>query len=79
MSGLRFNRPYPNTIKSVNLSACDIPRLRDLSYMFYGCWDLVAVDLSPLDVSEVTTMKFMFGECLSLKSLDLSGLDTSKV
>ena len=45
MSGLRFNRPYPNTIKSVNLSACDIPRLRDLSYMFYGCWDLVAVDL----------------------------------
>ena len=51
----------------------------DLSYMFYGCSNLISVNTEDWDTSNVTTMTMMFKNCHSLTSLDLSNWDMSNV
>lgn len=52
----------------------------DLSYMFYGCSNLVQVTFgSTFDTSLITNMEGMFYGCSSLRNLDISKFNTSKV
>ena len=48
----------------------------DLSYMFFGCSNLVSVNTEDWDTSNVGNMTMMFYECTSLTQLDLSNFNT---
>ncbi len=54
--------------------------IKDLSYMFANCKNLLAVDFGNFfDTVQPTDISYMFYNCPRLQSVDLSGLDTSKV
>ena len=48
----------------------------DLSYMFFGCSNLVSVNTEDWDTSNVGNMTMMFSDCTSLTQLDLSNFNT---
>ena len=54
-------------------------RLKDCSYMFYGCDNIVKIDLSNFESHNVTNMDEMFCGCNNLSVLDLSSFYTSSV
>ena len=56
-----------------------IKKLRNLSYLFRGCENIISIDLSSFDTSECTNMKYMFGKCYFVNEINLSNLNTSKV
>lgn len=60
----------------LDLSNFDISLVNDLSYMFYGCSNLISLDLSNFDTSSVTTMNNTFRNCSKITELDLSNFDT---
>ena len=45
--------------------------LSDLSYMFYGCENILEVDLTDMDSSQVSNLKYMFSNCNHLSSVKL--------
>jgi len=55
--------------------------IKDLSFMFFRCNNIVNIDLSSFqDTKNVNNMSYMFGWCNSLKSLpDISKFDTKNV
>ena len=73
-----FDRPSPfsscTKIKIINNS-----NIKDMSYLFNNCTELVELDLRAFDTSNVTNMRHMFAGCISLKHLDLSSFNTSRV
>lgn len=71
---------YNTTVESIKFGDnIDISELQDMSYMFYGCSNLVSLDVSNLNTSNITNMSHMFCGCSNLVSLDVSNFDTSKV
>ena len=54
-------------------------KIKDCSYMFYGCSNLINIDLSSFDTSNVNNMSHMFDKCYNLTNLDLSSFDTKNV
>ena len=54
-------------------------KLKDCSYMFSNCDNIIKIDLSLFDSSEVTNMNYMFGKCHFIEEINLTDLDTSKV
>ena len=57
----------------------DTSRVRDMSYMFYGCSNLIKLDVSRFRTSRVEDMRGMFYNCSSLLKLDIGGFDKSNV
>lgn len=53
--------------------------VKDMSYMFSGCFDLPSLDLSNFETSGVMNMCEMFSHCYAMSSLDLSNFNTSNV
>ena len=53
--------------------------VKDMSYMFYACFNLTSLDVSSFNTANVTKMVYMFGCCFSLTSLDLSSFNTANV
>ena len=53
--------------------------LKDCSYMFYGCDNIIGIDLSSFDTKNIINMKNMFMFCINLKSIDLSNFNTTNV
>jgi len=51
-------------------------QIKDCSFMFCGCNNLINFDLSSFDTKNVTNMSYMFGWCNNLKEIDLSSFDT---
>ena len=51
----------------------------NLSYMFYGCVNLVSVNTEDWDTSNVTNMEYMFNHCELLPELSIGNWDTSNV
>ncbi len=51
----------------------------NMSYMLYGCKDLISVDLSNFDTSYVQDMSYMLYDCNKLTSIDLSSFNTRQV
>ncbi len=55
----------------------DTSNVTSASYMFNGCYNLVAVPV--IDVSSVASLSYAFKDCYSLTVLDVSNWDTSSV
>lgn len=53
--------------------------LKDCSFMFYGCDNIISIDLSCFESHNVTNMDEMFCGCNNLSNLDLSNFDTTNV
>ncbi len=53
--------------------------IKDCSFMFYNCNNIIDLDLSSFDTKNITNMSYMFSGCENLKSLDLSDFYTKNV
>ena len=53
--------------------------IKDCSFMFCKCKNLVSIDLFDFDTSEVVNMSYMFYYCYNLRGLNLSNLNTANV
>ena len=53
--------------------------MKDCSYMFAFCENLIDINLSSFNTEKVTNMAYMFAGCKSLESIDLSAFDTKNV
>ena len=54
-------------------------KIKDCSFMFFNCYNLVNIDLSFFDTSETINMYRMFNNCSNLVYIDLSALNTQNV
>ena len=54
-------------------------KIKDCSYMFSWCDNIISIDLSSFDSSSVTKMKYMFGRCHYLEEIILNNLNTENV
>ena len=66
-------------LESIKCDNLNTSRVKNMSWMFYGCRSLSSLDLSNFDTSNVTTMRSMFEDCSGLTSLNVSSFDTSNV
>ena len=65
---------YPIILKFDNIS------IKDCSYMFYSCENIIGIDLSYFDYKNITNMERMFYECTSLKNLrDISTSEINNI
>jgi surface protein len=53
--------------------------LKNLSYLFNNCKNIIKIDLSLFNTYEVTNMYSMFENCSSLEEINLSGIYINKV
>jgi len=51
-------------------------KIKDCSYMFCNCCNLINIDLSSFDTKNVINMSYMFYGCSNLTNIDLSSFDT---
>ena len=54
-------------------------KMKDCSFMFSGCKNIISVDLSSFNLSNVTSMYYMFGLCTHLKEINLSKINVENV
>ena len=54
-------------------------KIKDMSYMFWGCEALKSIDLSNYNNNNVTNLSWMFSFCESLESITFSNFKTDKV
>ena len=54
-------------------------KMKDCSYMFSNCGNILSIDLSSFDSSNVTRLDHMFYECYLLTSINFKYFDTNKV
>jgi surface protein len=57
----------------------NISNIKDMSYMFYNCNNLVSLNLSSFDASSVTNFNYMFAHDINLLSLNLKNFKTLNV
>ena len=53
--------------------------IKDCSFMFCNCQNIINIDLSSFNTKNVTDMKYMFSGCTNLEQLDLSYFKTKNV
>ena len=53
--------------------------IKDCSFIFSKCQNIVKLDLSSFDISSVTDMNNMLSYCNNIANLDLSSFDTKNV
>ena len=53
--------------------------LKDCSFMFAGCKNIININFKSFITKDVTDMKYMFSGCTKLKFLDLSTFNTTNV
>ena len=53
--------------------------IKDCSYMFSCCKNIVDFDFSSFNTRSVTDMSYMFSSCQNIRELDLSSFDTNNV
>ena len=80
------NKPYPfkTYFKPTEIGEYEIKfiftkKIKNLSYLFRDCQNIISIDLSSFDTSESTNMKYMFGKCINLEEINLNNLNTSNV
>ena len=76
-----YNNQYSKKDDTLNVKLIEKNNITDMSYMFYGCKNLISVkNMSNWDTINVINMKSMFHLCKKLKSLDnLSELKVDNV
>ena len=71
---------YYRALKQIEgLEYLNTSEVKDMSYMFFGCFGLTSLDLSHFKTQNVTKMSSMFSGCSSLTSLDVSHFNTQNV
>ena len=53
--------------------------IKDCSFMFAGCKNIIDINLKYFNTSNVNNMRYMFSGCENIKELDLSSLNTKNV
>ena len=53
--------------------------IRDCSFMFYGCSNLINIDLSSFNTRNATKMSYMFAGCSNAMNIDLTSFNTENV
>ena len=53
--------------------------IKNCSYMFYECINLINIDLSSFNTENTIDMSYMFAYCHNLLNIDLSSFDTKNV
>ena len=82
INNIKYNYSKSLKIKKVGLYEIIIKfntKIKDCSYMFYGCSNITSIDFSSFDTTNVTSMKNMFDKCYNLTDLDLSSFNTENV
>ena len=54
-------------------------KMKNCSYMFFKCQNIIELDLSSFDTSKVSNMNHMFGRCYNVKDINLCNIDTQNV
>ena len=74
---IKYFSPTEEGIHSVKLIFDT--KIKDCSFMFYNCNNIIDLDLSSFDTKNIINMSYMFSGCENLKSLDLSDFYTKNV
>ena len=76
----KFNKYFKPT-KEVNykIEIYFKNKMKDCSFMFSGCKNIISVDLSSFNSSNVTSMYYMFGLCTHLKEINLNNINVENV
>jgi len=53
--------------------------IKDCSFMFAGCSNIISINFKNFNTKSVTSMKYMFAGCVNIEKLDLSSLNTKNV
>ena len=53
--------------------------MKNCSYMFFNCPNIIQLNLSSFITTEITNMNHMFGRCYKVKDIDLNNFKTDKV
>lgn len=53
--------------------------IKNCSYMFNKCNEIISIDLSSFDSSDVISMSYMFSECNKLENINLNNLNADNV
>ena len=53
--------------------------IKDCSYMFYNCGNIININLSYFDANEVTNMEYMFSWCKNLININFTNFNTQNV
>jgi len=53
--------------------------MKNCSYMFFNCPNIIKIDLSNFITSNVTNMNHMFGRCYNVKEIELNNFHTDEV
>ena len=53
--------------------------IKDCSFMFVGCSNIININFKNFNTKNVTSMKYMFTGCINIENLDLSSLNTKNV
>jgi len=77
----KYKKKYfkPEEVGSYEIKIKFNIKLKDCSYMFFGCSNLTSIDLSSFDTENVNNMSYMFCGCSNLKNIDLSFFCTNNV
>ena len=67
------NKKYfkPKEAKEYNIKLKFKNKLKDCSYMFSGCENIITINLNDFNTKYVTKMKRMFNGCINLKYINL--------
>ena len=66
-----------NSLTSINLGN-NTKKIRNMSFMFFGCKSLEELDLSFFDTSELIEARSTFYGCINLTSIKFENLNTTK-
>ena len=69
----------PDEVRDYNILLKFNILMKDCSFMFYNCHNIIDLDLSSFSTENVTNMSNMFYGCSKLTNLDLSSFNTQKV
>ena len=75
-----FNNKFIPKEKGNYSIEIEIPELiKDCSYMFYGCTNIIDIDLSNFDLQGATKMKDMFNYCINLQNVRFPQFPLEKI
>ena len=73
----KFFKPDKLGVYNIKIKFCT--NLKDCSYMFAGCKNIVFIDFHLFNTKNVTNMKYMFYKCLNLKNINLFNFNSNLV
>ena len=76
----KFCRSFKANKEGINnIKLKFLVEIKDCSYMFFDCSELMSIDLSSFITNNLTNMRGMFYLCRSLKNINLSSFYTKNV